>query len=365
MEGKLIRIYATVGNHSQKDLLGVVRFLDNGNQIGADQAISIFKRATDGVFIDWSPNYGNHTIAVKIYPWIPEIDDPSNNWIKTDIYVIQDTDHDGIANEQDEDDDNDGVNDTEDAFPLNSGEQYDTDGDGVGDNTDTDDDNDDVPDEHDDLPLDPNETTDTDNDGIGNVKDTDDDNDGFSDAVEENLRTDPLDADTDDDGYIDSEDDFPVDSEEWLDTDDDKIGNNADTDDDNDGILDTDDEYPLNKAPKIVLADDDFKVALFGKKVFDASPSVDEDGQIVSFLWDIDGETKEGNSIIHTFEETGQDTVILTITDDNGESITKEFQVSVVNTAIYIQSLSLLLAILLALLIFFKYIAEAEKSKTS
>ena len=38
---------------------------------------------------------------------------------------------------------------------------------------------------------------------------------------------------------------FPSDSAEWLDTDNDSIGNNADTDDDNDGLLDEADGYPL------------------------------------------------------------------------------------------------------------------------
>lgn len=45
--------------------------------------------------------------------------------------------------------------------------------------------------------------------------------------------------DSDNDGIPDSEDVFPSDPDEWLDTDDDGIGNNADNDDDGDGYLDT------------------------------------------------------------------------------------------------------------------------------
>ncbi len=44
--------------------------------------------------------------------------------------------------------------------------------------------------------------------------------------------------DTDGDGFRDSNDDFPSDPFEWLDTDDDGIGNNADEDDDDDGMPD-------------------------------------------------------------------------------------------------------------------------------
>jgi len=51
-----------------------------------------------------------------------------------------DTDSDRIGNNADTDDDGDGVNDTSDAFPLDSTESVDTDGDGVGNNADTDDD---------------------------------------------------------------------------------------------------------------------------------------------------------------------------------------------------------------------------------
>ena len=176
LEGHMVRIYATTTNNSEQDLLGVVRFYDNGSQIGADQPISIFANSTDDVFIDWTPlSYGNRNISVEMTPWMTEIDDPSNNKVTADIYVVQDTDHDGIPNEDDNDDDGDGVDDNEDDFPLNKNEQYDTDGDGTGNNSDTDDDNDGVPDDHDGLPTDPNETVDTDGDGIGDNADTDDD----------------------------------------------------------------------------------------------------------------------------------------------------------------------------------------------
>jgi hypothetical protein len=103
-----------------------------------------------------------------------------------------------------------------DAFPLDATETLDTDSDGIGNNADTDDDNDGVEDSSDTFPLDSAETVDSDLDGIGNNSDTDDDGDTV----------------------LDSEDAFPLDATESLDTDSDGIGNNADADDDNDGVPD-------------------------------------------------------------------------------------------------------------------------------
>ena len=87
-----------------------------------------------------------------------------------------------------------------------------------------DDDDDGVADISDDFPLDATESVDTDSDGIGNNADTDDDGDGV----------------------LDVNDDFPLDATESVDTDGDGTGNNADTDDDGDGVIDTADAFPLD-----------------------------------------------------------------------------------------------------------------------
>ena len=54
--------------------------------------------------------------------------------------------------------------------------------------------------------------------------------------------------DPDGDGYSNQfgQDAFPLDPTEWVDSDQDAVGNNADLDDDNDGVLDTDDLFPLD-----------------------------------------------------------------------------------------------------------------------
>jgi len=130
-----------------------------------------------------------------------------------------DIDHDGVPNDLDPDDDNDGVADTADAFPLDPEEWADKDGDFIGDNFDADIDADGrgddknrngIPDHEemdfdgdgiarantvpwDAFPLDPKEWRDTDGDGIGDNADTDKDGDGWSDEEERRAGTDPLD----------------------------------------------------------------------------------------------------------------------------------------------------------------------------
>ncbi len=130
-----------------------------------------------------------------------------------------DIDNDGRGNHLDPDDDNDGVPDQKDAFPLEPEEWQDKDKDHIGDNLDADDDGDGVADDNnkngrpdcdeldfdgdgidraksvpwDAFPFDPKEWRDTDGDGIGDNADPDDDNDGWTDEQEENRRTDPLD----------------------------------------------------------------------------------------------------------------------------------------------------------------------------
>jgi hypothetical protein len=130
-----------------------------------------------------------------------------------------DIDKDGKPNHLDADDDNDGVPDKKDAFPLDPEEWLDKDSDWIGDNLDADDDGDGVGDDNnkngipdceeldldgdavdraksvpwDAFPLNPKESRDTDGDGIGDNSDPDDDNDGWSDEQEKKQGTNPLD----------------------------------------------------------------------------------------------------------------------------------------------------------------------------
>ena len=139
------------------------------------------------------------------------------------------------------DSDSDGVDDTEDAFPLDPNESVDSDRDGVGDNADADDDNDGVGDESDAFPRDPNESADLDGDGIGDNADVDDDGDGQSDSDEIVCAGDPRDAtvrapDGDEDGTPDCVDE----------------GDEGGIDSDGDGVPDARDVCPVTAVPESV-----------------------------------------------------------------------------------------------------------------
>ncbi|MDX1692191.1 MAG: thrombospondin type 3 repeat-containing protein [Ketobacteraceae bacterium] len=86
----------------------------------------------------------------------------------------------------------------------------DPDGDGIPATEDTDNDNDGVDDSIDAFPFDPEEQVDTDGDGIGNNADTDDDADGLTDEQEAALGTNPLSDDTDGDSVLDGADNCPT-----------------------------------------------------------------------------------------------------------------------------------------------------------
>lgn len=105
------------------------------------------------------------------------------------------------------DSDADGVLNSMDNCPNSTNSsQTDFDGDSLGDACDPDDDNDGIADAEDRFPLDPDEWADTDHDGVGNNADLDDDGDGLSDVDEVNVYdTNPLRRDTDGDGLNDGE----------------------------------------------------------------------------------------------------------------------------------------------------------------
>ena len=186
------------------------------------------------------------------------------------------------------DSDGDGHRDDGDAFVFDSGEWLDSDEDGIGDNADTDDDNDGLTDSEeaglgtdplnwdtdddgisdfsDCAPIDGELYTDTDLDGACDEVDEDADGDGWENELEFDCLTgwldvssvpsdfdhdgicDVMDPDDDGDGYFDNDDLFPLDESEWSDYDEDGFGDNVDTDDDEDGWSD-DDELSCGTNP--------------------------------------------------------------------------------------------------------------------
>ena len=177
------------------------------------------------------------------------------------VFMVASVSLSGVSVAESDDTDGDSWTDVDeeacgsDSLDPNSIPQ-DYDGDGICDGTDEDDDNDGVSDEYDAFPLDPSEIDDTDGDFIGDNADPDDDNDGWTDVEEVSCQTDSTspndvpddtdddgecdatDTDDDEDGVSDEYDAFPLDPSESVDTDGDGIGDNADPDDDGDGWLD-------------------------------------------------------------------------------------------------------------------------------
>ncbi len=307
-EGRKTRIYATVKNNSNDDLYGVVRFVDTvgPRQIGTDQPISAFSRRTDDIFVDWIPSAGEHDIKVQIIPW-QNGDNAGNNTTVVHVSVIADLDGDGISDSEDADVDGDGVGNNTDAFPRNPKESIDTDGDGVGNNTDNDDDN---------------------------------------------------------DGVIDTEDAFPLDPKESKDTDHDGIGDNADTDIDGDGIVNEQDSFPKNIAPIINEINVPF-IAKVGEIIhLDASSSIDPDSKIEKVSWIVDGKkVYKGIVADITIESAGSHEVELQITDNSGETKTKNFSLYGTASVLLTQGGILAAAIALALLGIFYYITRASKRR--
>ena len=131
----------------------------------------------------------------------------------------------------------------------------DIDKDGKPNHLDPDDDEDGVPDEKDAFPLDPEEWADKDMDLIGDNLDADDDGNGIGDDENKNGIADYKELDIDGDGVDRAKsipwDAFPLNPKEWRDTDGDGTGDNADPDDDNDGWSDKEEERagtnPLDK----------------------------------------------------------------------------------------------------------------------
>jgi len=125
---------------------------------------------------------------------------------------VKDADKDGIPNDQDTDDDNDGVLDSVDSKP------FDSDDDGLSDDLDSDDDDDGVDDSKD------SKHGDHDNDGIKDSRDMDDDNDGVLDVNDSK----PHDSDNDGKNNDDDEDDDNDGEDDDVDNDDDNDGHDDD-----------------------------------------------------------------------------------------------------------------------------------------
>jgi len=239
-------------NHCES-LLDVEGVLDDFDPCSAIDVI--VERDGDGI-------RDNSPTAASVTTLAPFAFIANGDGIPDDAEEVQlnDSDHDGINDEEDEfptdptesrDSDGDGIGDNSDRFPFDPSEAVDSDGDGVGDNLDA-------------FPNDPTETTDSDGDGVGDILDafpddptetTDSDGDGVGDNLDTFLNDPTETTDSDGDEVGDNLDTFPNDPTETTDSDGDGVGDNLDAfpnnpketnDSDGDGVGDINDAFPSN-----------------------------------------------------------------------------------------------------------------------
>ena len=197
LAGEKVRVFARVFNLGDEDVYGFVVFSMNHEALGEPQPISVKVGTYDDVFFDWVANGGTFDVEAKIAATRPADEDSLNDSaIQENYFVDLDADGDGIGDTKDNDNDNDGLTDetekslgtnprqpdsdgdtvidSKDAFPLDITEWQDTDNDGLGDNLDADDDNDGLTDEDELLVYNTNPLKiDTDGDGLSDKREVD------------------------------------------------------------------------------------------------------------------------------------------------------------------------------------------------
>ncbi|MFW0862426.1 MAG: hypothetical protein ACKKL6_02465 [Candidatus Komeilibacteria bacterium] len=201
--GSTVRIYATVHNVGTQDMRGYITFFQGNVVVDDSQVLAIRPGNSADAWVDFTVPSSEFNILARIQGTSPADQNADNDQALTSLIRPDiDTDGDGIANAIDPDDDNDGLTDIQEKTKGTDPLLSDTDGDGSSDKLDL-------------FPLNKDEYLDSDNDGIGNNADPDDDNDGLTDIEEDINGTDPLKADTDGDGVNDKEDNYPLDSSRW------------------------------------------------------------------------------------------------------------------------------------------------------
>jgi len=141
---------------------------------------------------------------------------------------------------------------------------------------------------------------------------------------------------------------------------------------DNDGLsgIFSADVTVLNRPP-VAIFTESAEIVLTGEVIyFNASESFDPDGDIVSYFWDFGDDTNAtGMTVDHVYEEAGNYTVTLTVTDDDGasssQSATKTVEARLGLPWALFAAVGLGIAALVATVIYLWYRRRKKKSSAS
>ena len=130
--GEPVRIYTYVVNLGEQDASGYVVFMRGQELVGQAPVSLTSGGVKDEVYVDFTVPASDFNILVKLVSIVPDDEDDRNNAILSPMYHVQtDTDLDGLGNNIDTDDDNDGLTDLEEQALGTDKDLQDTDADGV------------------------------------------------------------------------------------------------------------------------------------------------------------------------------------------------------------------------------------------
>jgi PKD repeat protein len=144
IEGKPVRVYASIRNYGDTDATAYVAFYLGADLIGRSQIVSVLADgAKDDVFVDFEPPAGSFNIRAVVQGANPADSNAANNEAMTPLFrAFADTDGDGV------------IDDEDNCSERDNPDQEDLDDDGKGDICDTDTDGDGVMNVDDDFPED-------------------------------------------------------------------------------------------------------------------------------------------------------------------------------------------------------------------
>jgi len=132
--GEKERVYVSVANYGTEDVSGTVVFYRDVQVIGEKPVSVPAQGFADEVYADFVVPDHPFRIYFELKGTDPADKNSSNDQLLAQLYEVDiDTDHDGIANKIDEDDDGDGLKDVDEDRLGTDPLKYDTDGDGYND----------------------------------------------------------------------------------------------------------------------------------------------------------------------------------------------------------------------------------------